>query len=121
MSERLLTLPVTLDELGGITIAHGKAGDGYDARGHYDPATKSIVIDGSCSPVGEAVIVIHEMMHAAECALIEADVFKRHVNRQFIHAASFGCALALAKAGALRGVTAEDVVAFMREAESEVA
>lgn len=116
---KLLALPISLPELGDVTITHGKAGRGYDARGHYDPDTKSIVIDESCSPIGEVAILIHEMMHAAECALIEAGAFKRHINHGFIRAAAFGCALALARAGALNGITAADVEAFMQEADKE--
>lgn len=112
----LLKLPIKLEELGGITVEHGDAGG---ARGFYNPETKQIVIDSHCSPVGEAVILVHEMLHAAECALIEAGVFKRHINHQFVHAAAFGAVFALGRAGALRGVTPEDLEAFLQEAREE--
>lgn len=108
-----MRLPTTFDLGIRLSVKRGQAVQG--AKGHYDPATGEVVISSECSPLGEVAVLIHEMMHAAECGMIANGTIKRHINHEFIHAASFGAAIALARCGALDGIEQEDVDAFLRE------
>lgn len=110
-----MKLPTTFKIGEKFRVRSGKAGGDAGALGHYEHEKREIVIDSSVSdPIGQAMILIHEMMHAAECGMIDRRRIKRHINHEFIHAASFGAAIALARCGALEGVTDADVTKWLK-------
>lgn len=99
-----------------ISVGIGQPADG--ALGQADPATGRITLLEGDTQLGHVTILAHEMMHLAESSMRAHGLLKGEIDHEFIHAAAFGVAIALARAGALAGVGPDDVAAFMETADA---
>ena len=93
-------IEIVIDDLGG-------------ELGHYDPKTATIRIDRKVPPIGREIILVHELLHAAESACISSGAISKRVTHAFVENAAPILLALFAAAPPLRAITPTGVAAFM--------
>jgi hypothetical protein len=112
-----MKLPVKTDILGDEIIIQEAALEGK--LGQWDESSSTITIKSGQSEFGKRVILLHEIMHVVETMLLQNGVIKKRITHEFITTASFGICALLTAAGALEGLTVENIKDFVAEQESK--
>lgn len=111
----MLNQPVTTDALGDlITIRRGPTTNG--ALGQWDETTGTITLAPDQHPVGELIILVHEMLHAVETMLLQNGAIAARVDHEFIGAGAFGLATLLIHSGVCSAITPEQWLDFQEQA-----
>ncbi|HVK87988.1 MAG TPA: DUF6782 family putative metallopeptidase [Kofleriaceae bacterium] len=101
-----MRLPVKFTTLGDEIAIEEREVDGL---GCFDTATGAIAIHPAQHPVGKLITLVHEAMHVGESTL------GFEIDHDYIEGAAFGVAAILIEAGAIEGLTSDDLRAFIRE------
>lgn len=113
-----LQLPVKIDDLGDpVTVSYGEVSDG--SLGQADQETGEIVIKEGQQPLGEIVILIHEVLHLVEGSALDQGIIEEGLPHDFVSGASCMIAIALARCGALSTVSPESVSDQIKKLQPE--
>lgn len=83
------------------------------ALGHFDESTGTIVVRDDQRGVEREIVLVHELLHAAETACINAGVIRRRVPHAFVENAAPILLALLAEIRPHLRATARDVARFM--------
>lgn len=95
----------------GLTIRVGRP-EGGCGLGHFDPAKREIVVSPNQPRAGMHVVLLHELLHAVDEAMVGAGVTRRRTSHRWIESAALNLLLALVTAGLYRGVDKAELLAF---------
>lgn len=116
----VLTLPMTIDTLGvSIAVRYASAGELPDgAKGFWrttDESAGEVVLRPGLPPVGEFIVLVHELLHAMDDILKANGSTSRRVAHAWIEGGAFGLATMLIFLGVVKGLTPEMWDAFVDE------
>ena len=116
-----LALPVTITALGApVTVRYAEPGELPEGvRGSWtpDPSGESgtVLLRPGMHPVGEAIILVHELLHLVDEAMVATGAAPELVPHEWVEGAAFRLASLMIHLGVIRGVTVDDWRAFMAQ------
>lgn len=121
----ILSLPMTITALGApVTVRYAEPGElPGGVRGSWSPSSDgesgTVLLRPGMPPVGEAVILVHELLHLVDEAMVATGASPDLVPHEWVEGAAFGLASILIHLGVIRGVTVEDWRGFMASQEPD--
>lgn len=98
----------------GLSIRIGDT-DAKGGLGYFDPAKMEIVISPNQPHVAKHVILIHELLHAVDDALVSTGLTTRRASHNWIKNAAPNLLTLLVTAGLYRGVDKDELLNFVTE------
>ena len=95
----------------GLTIRVGESAK----LGHWDPQRQEIVVSPHQPEAGMHVVLLHELLHAVDDALVAAGVTARRTSHRWIESAAPNLLLALVTAGVYTGIGRDEMLRFYRK------
>lgn len=116
----MIQLPTKIGALGvDITVRYASAGElPADAKGFWRTTDKSageVVLRPGLPPVGEFIVLVHELLHAMDDILRANGTTSRRVAHAWVEGGAFGLATLLIFLGVVKGLTPEMWEAFVEE------
>ena len=83
--------------------------------GCWDEKTGTIMVDKDSPEPGKHIVLIHEILHLAETALIQGGIIKDRIDHEFISNAAPMLLWSFVESGYYTGVSKEELGCFMED------
>jgi hypothetical protein len=108
-----LELPIEIRELGDTIRIEER--DLESCLGFFEEHTGTVVLKRGLPEVGRHLVLLHELLHAVDAALLAAGITKRRINHGWIESAAPALLAMLVCAGRWRGPAKDEVLRFLAE------